>query len=66
MPAPLHINEPSYSFVIDYKKEGQKLLYKKEITIRDTHLRKTAFQQWNTHIQQLKKTYNEQVTLVKK
>lgn len=66
MPKALHINEPAYSFKIDYKKEGQKILYRKEITIRETRLKKASFGQWNTDIQQLKKNYNEQITLVKK
>ncbi|MBX3242014.1 MAG: hypothetical protein KIT80_13585 [Chitinophagaceae bacterium] len=66
IPATLHVNEPAYTFRVDYKKEGQKILYRKEITIKETRLRKSAFEKWNTDIQQLKKMYNEQVTLIKK
>jgi len=66
LPAGINIEEPAYSFKINYKAVGEKLIYHKELTIKDTRLRKSAFQKWNADIAQLKKCYNEQVTLTKK
>ncbi len=65
VPAALLVDEPGYSFRLDFKKEGKRVLYRKEITFKETHLRKAAFEKWNADIRQLKKAYNEQVTLVK-
>ncbi|MBX2924056.1 MAG: hypothetical protein KF746_17790 [Chitinophagaceae bacterium] len=66
LPAGLAIEEPAYSFKVNYKAAGEKLVYRKEITIKDTRLRKSVFEKWNTSISLLKKCYNEQVTLTKK
>jgi hypothetical protein len=66
LPAGLNIEEPTYSFKVNYKTVGEKLVYRKELTIKDTRLRKSAFEKWNASISQLKKCYNEQVTLSKK
>ncbi|HPZ86842.1 MAG TPA: transglutaminase domain-containing protein [Flavihumibacter sp.] len=66
LPAGLTVEDPNYQFRISYKQEGGKILYRKEISIKDTRLKKAAFEKWNKSIAQLKKCYNEQVTLVKK
>lgn len=66
LPKGLDIEEPAYSFKINYKTIGEKLIYHKEIIIKDTRLRKAGFEKWNACISQLKKCYNEQVTLTKK
>lgn len=66
LPIGLNIDEPTYSFKVSYKTIGEKLVYRKELTIKDTRLRKSAFEKWNASISQLKKCYNEQVTLSKK
>lgn len=66
IPTGLNVDEPNYSFKISYKNTGDKLLYRKEITIKQTRLPKSSFEKWNTAIQQLRKCYNEQVTLTKK
>ncbi|PVD53500.1 hypothetical protein DC498_02990 [Terrimonas sp.] len=66
LPEGLNIDEPAYSFKINYKTIGEKLVYRKEITIKDTRLRKAAFAKWNASISQLKKSYNEQIILTKK
>jgi len=39
------------------------LKYKKNILIKNTHLATSKFAQWNKDIEQLAKTYNNNVTL---
>lgn len=66
LPAGLNIDDAGYSFSINYKASAEKLVYRKEIIIKHTLLKKTDFNKWNSNIQQLRKCYNEQVTLTKK
>ena len=66
LPVGLNIDNPEYSFSINYKTSAEKLVYRKEIIIKHTLLKKTDFNKWNSNIQQLRKCYNEQVTLTKK
>lgn len=66
LPAALNIDAPGYSFKVDYKASAEKLVYRKEIIIKQTLLKKADFAKWNSNIQQLKKCYSEQVTLTKK
>lgn len=65
LPAALNIEDPSYDFKLNYKIAGEKLIYRKEINIKETRLRKNAFEKWNNSIKQLKKYYNQQITLTK-
>lgn len=65
LPASVTIDEPAYNVIIEFKKKGNKIFYRKEITLKKPLLQKAFFEKWNTNIQQLKKSYNEQVTLVK-
>jgi len=39
------------------------LTYKKNIRIKNTHLTKSNFAEWNKNIEQLTKAYNETVVL---
>lgn len=66
LPSGLKIDNPGYSFSIHYKTLFEKLVYRKEIIIKRTLLKKADFNTWNSNIQQLRKCYNEQVTLTKK
>ncbi len=65
-PPALKVDQQDYSFSINYKIAGDKLLYKKELIIKNTRLPKAAFEKWNKDIQQLKKFYSEQITFTKK
>lgn len=66
LPEGLRVEDPAYLFTVSYQQVGTKLTYRKEISIKETRLKKSAFAKWNKSIEQLKKCYNEQVTLVKK
>lgn len=63
LPAALNIVNPDYEFHIQYTALPGKLLYKKNLIIKNPRLPKTRFAQWNTDIEQLTKTYNESVVL---
>jgi hypothetical protein len=64
-PDPFSIDKDGYAFRISYKQEGNKLLYRKEITIRDIYLKKSNFAEWNSDIAKLRKAYMEQAALSK-
>ncbi|MBV8254367.1 MAG: transglutaminase domain-containing protein [Chitinophaga sp.] len=66
LPEGLTIDRDGYAFHISYKQAGAKVVYQKEIIIKNNWLEKSAFNQWNTDIQALNKAYLEQVTLNKK
>jgi len=66
LPPALDIQRKGYSFSISCKLEGNTLKYRKAIVIKDVHLPRPGFGQWNADIAQLKKTYLQQVTLTRK
>ncbi|ASU34297.1 Transglutaminase-like superfamily protein [Mucilaginibacter xinganensis] len=63
VPAPLNIVNPDYEFHITYDSQPGKIIYKKNLLIKNTHLTVSKFAQWNRDIEQLAKTYNENITL---
>ena len=63
IPKPLNINSPDYEFHIEYSLTEDKLMYKKSILIKNTHLGTSKFEQWNKDIDQLAKTYNQNIIL---
>ena len=63
VPTALNIVNPDYEFHIRYETPAGKLVYKKSLIIKNTHLSTFKFAQWNRDIEQLGKTYNETVTL---
>jgi len=63
LPAPLNIVNPDYEFHVQYDVLPGKLVYKKTILIKNTHLPVSKFPQWNKDIEYLAKTYNDNVTL---
>lgn len=65
LPPPLNIEKEDYIFQTEYKQEGDKITYKKRITILSTYLPKARFAEWNKDISLLKKSYMEQIILTK-
>ncbi|HMH20930.1 MAG TPA: transglutaminase domain-containing protein [Puia sp.] len=66
LPAPLEIQRSGYSFSIAYKLEGNVLKYRRKVVIKDVHLPRSGFRQWNEDQGRLKKAYLQQVTLTQK
>lgn len=63
LPANLNIVNPDYEFHIQYTSLPGKLTYKKIILIKNTHLPVSKFAQWNNDIDQLAKTYNQNIII---
>jgi hypothetical protein len=63
VPPALNIVNPDYEFHLQYENLPGKLIYKKTILIKNTHLAKSKFAQWNKDIEQLSKNYNENIIL---
>ncbi|MDB5128233.1 transglutaminase family protein [Mucilaginibacter sp.] len=59
LPVALNIVNANYEFHVQYLSAADKVTYKKSIIIKNTHLPKAGFAQWNTDIEQLIKTYND-------
>jgi hypothetical protein len=66
LPEALNIDRNGYAFTIGYQQQGNKITYKKELLVRDIRLPRSAFAQWNKDIEQLKKTYEQQIIFTKK
>ena len=65
IPTSLNIHKDDYIFRTEYKQQGDKIIYKKQITILSSHLPKERFSEWNADLSQLKKAYMEQIILTK-
>lgn len=65
LPENLHIAHPKFTFDISYTLKGNKISYRKKLTIINTYLQRADFLEWNKAIASLSKKYLEQITLVK-
>jgi hypothetical protein len=66
LPPDMNISREKYAFSIVYIKEKDKIIYHKEIAVFDPVFEKTDFEQWNSDIDILRKSYSELVVLGKK
>ncbi|HET9279139.1 MAG TPA: hypothetical protein VFN95_13170, partial [Flavitalea sp.] len=57
------VSNPAFSFSIQYKVIGDKIIYTNEISIPDGLISKKSFESWNAAITQLKKAYENQIVL---
>ncbi|NMA72632.1 MAG: transglutaminase domain-containing protein [Bacteroidales bacterium] len=65
LPKELKIENPVYTFSIQYDYQEGKVIYKKRLTFLDNILLKSDFKTWNENISELKKAYMEQIVLKK-
>jgi hypothetical protein len=63
VPANLSVQNADYDFEISYQQQPGKILYRKNIIIKNPRLAQTKFRQWNADVEQLAKAYNEQIVL---
>jgi len=61
LPKSISIKNADYNFLASYSIVGDKLVYKKEITINNANLQPENFSQWNKDINQLTDFYNQQI-----
>lgn len=65
IPPEFDIKTAGYHFHISYKQDGGRIIYRKELTLLNTLLKKDQFVEWNSNIARLKNAYMEQLTLIK-
>jgi hypothetical protein len=66
LPPAVAVDNAKYAFKAAYVQKAGQIVYRKEITIKDTHINRSDFPEWNDGIKQLKQAYLEQITLTKK
>ncbi|HXL56774.1 MAG TPA: hypothetical protein VN958_10980, partial [Chitinophagaceae bacterium] len=66
LPPNVEIKNANYEFTITYTQTPDKLIYKKNLIIKNTKLVKSEFTQWNKDIEKLDASYNEQIILTAK
>ena len=65
LPTPIHVKSENYIFNLEYKLEGDRVIYTKEIIIPNAVIRKAEFKSWNKVVKDLRKFYNDQIVLIK-
>jgi transglutaminase-like putative cysteine protease len=55
-----------FSISVNFKQEGEDLLYTNEIIVKNGLIKKADFTAWNTAIKELNDVYNDQIVLTKK
>lgn len=63
LPPNLTVNNKDYEFEINYTQEAGKVIYRKTITLKNTHIAKADFKQWNNDVHKLSEAYNQQLVL---
>ena len=66
MPSGLTEDHENFSFHVKFKKDGNKLIYEKEINIDEAVIRKEDLELWDSCIDKLDKVYHQQLILTKK
>lgn len=64
IPEPLAINKPDYKMDVSYKKEGNKIVLRKTVSIDNGEIKKSNFIEWKKDLKQLKQISAEQLVLV--
>ena len=63
VPENIEISREKYSFTISYTREGNSIIYRKEMFIFAPIIEKSEFKQWNADIEALRKAYSELIIL---
>jgi len=66
LPSNVEIKNLNYEFTISYSQTEGKIIYRKNLIIKNIRLSKASFSQWNKDIEKLKASYNEQIVLTAK
>ncbi|HPM31073.1 MAG TPA: transglutaminase domain-containing protein [Chryseolinea sp.] len=65
LPEMVSISDSEFSFSMNYKQTGDKIIYTKELVIPDGIIKKKSFAQWNAAVKQLAQGYENQIVLKK-
>jgi hypothetical protein len=63
LPSLLKIEKPIYQMLGQWSATGNKIVYRREIHLKNTLLKKDEFQHWNADIDKLNEFYNNQLTI---
>lgn len=63
LPENTQISNPGFSFSIQYKVTGDKIVYTSDISIPDGVISKKSFESWNAAVSRLNKSYEDQIVL---
>jgi hypothetical protein len=63
LPTDLSVKNNNYDFNTTYTQQAGKIIYRKTIILKNTHLSKSDFKQWNDDIAKLAESYNQQLVL---
>jgi hypothetical protein len=63
LPEKVEVTEPQFSFNINYKLAGDKIIYTKELKIPEGIIDRKSFPKWNEAIKQLGMAYENQIIL---
>jgi len=66
LPKSIAVKTTDFNLSIDYKTEGNKIIYTKKFTIDNAKISPEFFEKWNSFNKKLDKIYNEQIVLIKK
>lgn len=66
LPEGIQEQHSDFTFEVNFKNNGNKLLYQKRITIDNAIVRANDFERWNECIRKLNSSYQEQVVFTKK
>jgi hypothetical protein len=65
LPSDINLHSDNADISLTYLQKANKVIYKKEILLKQVLLKKASFAEWNTMINGLSKQYKEQLVLVK-
>ncbi len=65
IPSAVNLKYDDFSFNLEYTQQGNKIFYKKEISIDNAIVKKSEFKTWNKCIKEINKFYNDQIVLIK-
>jgi hypothetical protein len=65
LPEKIDVNDPEFSFSMNYTQSGDKIIYTKELNIPDGIIKKKSFDRWNAAVKKLAQGYENQVILKK-
>lgn len=65
LPEPVSFTTENYNIIITCQQVGNEIVYSKHFDFKNGTIKVDEFSQWNTLMEKINKTYNEQITLTK-
>jgi hypothetical protein len=65
LPENISVTSDNYDMLVNFKKENNVIIYKKQFRIKHAKIETSDFEEWNGFIKKLDALYNEQIILTK-